>query len=110
MSTVAITRSVRAAGLYRSASRTVPAGITRITLAIDSDWTSAYDVSLFGIEVSFDGGTTWQHTASVAVYGGARDRFGNPPTLTLTSPAAGLYRLFALLSSAADLGITVDIV
>ena len=107
---VAINRTVKAAGLYRSAQRTIPSGVTRVTATLDSDWLSTYDVALFGAEASFDGGTTWRHVVSAAIYGGARDKDGNLPSIGLQNPTPGLYRLFILLSTGADLGVTIDVI
>jgi hypothetical protein len=108
--TTAITRSVRAAGLYRSVSRSIPAGLDHIAVTLDSDWTSAYDVALLGIEASFDNGVTWLHMLSAVMYGGARSVTGDLPSIILQQPLPGQYRLLLMLGSGADIGLQIEAV
>lgn len=105
----AINRTIRQPGLHRSSARTLPVGLSRVTVRLDSDWPDTADVALLGIEFSPDDGTTWLHRVSAAIYGGRRNSLGDVPSITMRQPPPGLYRLFILLSTAVDLGIEIQV-
>lgn len=109
--TTFIPRQTRSAGIHRSAWRTIPAGTVRVTLRINAAWTAADDVALLGIEVSADGGLTHNPFAFAPVYGGARDKEGMLPSLTIKNPDTSLrYRMFALLAVSTEIGLDIEVV
>ena len=106
-----VNRALRPAGVHRSPARTLPANARRVTLRLDSAWDDPADIALFGFEQSFDGGVTWQHAVSAAVYGARRDRFGGLPSVSIATPdPALLLRVFIVLGKAVDLGLEIEVV
>lgn len=76
---------------FVSASRNVPGGIQGASIALSAcpEWDTATGFFSWGVEASFDGGTTWRlivdqgYTDPHALAIGARTRSGGLPTLAL---------------------------
>jgi hypothetical protein len=81
-----------------------------VTVRLDAAWAEGDDVALLGIEESADGGATWRHRVSGAMYGGSRDRLGGLPSVTLGQPdPTHQYRVFIVLAQPLTLGLEIEV-
>lgn len=58
----------------------VPADAESVTLELDSTWhTDPESIAVWGLDISTDGGATWQHWCTAARNGGLATTDGNQP-------------------------------
>ena len=100
-------------GTIVSPSVQVLAGRARLVRVIldPQPWNDPTDLVLFGIERSADGGGTWRHFVSGNTIGGARDKLGNMPSVTVEMDVGEsfLARGFITLSRRMNIGIFGDV-
>jgi hypothetical protein len=106
-------------GVRDSGPQTPPLGSSHITIRIDcanNEWDRDTSITISGeIRESFDGGTTWQHAASIDRNAGSRNpTLGTLPELGVNYPqvqANSQYRLIGRLTTSAPItmGLLVEI-
>src|SRR4051794_9928619 len=74
---------------------TIPGNCTRATLTLDSSWhTDPESIAVWGLDVSLDGGKTWEHWCTVTRGGGPAFTDGGVQvnTFDVTAPMVDVER------------------